>query len=468
MTTAKVNPHRPYYTPGLHHHNYTSLPSNDSIPLLLLEEPDHAQFKSLTTRCTSFALLKYFVTMLTSPFEVGTTLLQVQYSPHQDVEVFGLPQLDSSSRLSSSIHQFDADSDSEDDGFYRRPEDRTSIDTIRIRTDSNSLSSVSVFDDKNRPIYQMAPMEGGGVLEILSSIVKQPTEGWKSLFKGQRVTWVYEMLRTLLRPTLESSLNDLFGLYDDTIPLLHLDSVTPNITTLLASHLVVGVLLSPLEIARTRLVVQSASPLCSKYNGPLHALRTMFSEEGGIRGVYLSKNLLPTLFYHLITPLISCSTPLLIARILRISAADSPILYGAAELTLSTLGLLILLPLETIRKRLHCQVPGDFKSTVAIRPQPYRGVLDALYKIMKEEGTRHKRSANANVNRNKNTKHWMDDHSSSDSDADLFPQRQATNNVKTVTSAWGIRGLYRGFSMQLAANVMLFVFQTMNGLDGRE
>lgn len=276
------------------------------------------------------------------------------------------------------------------------------------------------------------------------------------------------MLRTLLRPTLESSLNDLFGLYDDTIPLLHLDSVTPNITTLLASHLVVGVLLSPLEIARTRLVVQSASPLCSKYNGPLHALRTMFSEEGGIRGVYLSKNLLPTLFYHLITPLISCSTPLLIARILRISAADSPILYGAAELTLSTLGLLILLPLETIRKRLHCQVPGDFKSTVAIRPQPYRGVLDALYKIMKEEGTRHKRSANANMNRNKNTKHWMDDHSSSDSDADLFPQRQATNNVKTVTSAWGIRGLYRGFSMQLAANVMLFVFQTMNGLDGRE
>lgn len=103
MTTAKVNPHRPYYTPGLHHHNYTSLPSNDSIPLLLLEEPDHAQFKSLTTRCTSFALLKYFVTMLTSPFEVGTTLLQVQYSPHQDVEVFGLPQLDSSSRLSSSV-----------------------------------------------------------------------------------------------------------------------------------------------------------------------------------------------------------------------------------------------------------------------------------------------------------------------------------------------------------------------------
>lgn len=34
----------------------------------------------------------------------------------------------------------------------------------------------------------MAPMEGGGVLEILSLIIKQPTEGWKSLFKGKYYT----------------------------------------------------------------------------------------------------------------------------------------------------------------------------------------------------------------------------------------------------------------------------------------
>lgn len=75
------------------------------------------------------------------------------------------------------------DTDSEDeDGFFKRPDERTSIDTIRIRLEN--LSSVSVYDDKNRPVHQMAPMEGGGVLEILSAIVKQPTEGWTSLFKG--------------------------------------------------------------------------------------------------------------------------------------------------------------------------------------------------------------------------------------------------------------------------------------------
>jgi fusion and transport protein UGO1 len=195
------------------------------------------------------------------------------------------------------------------------------------------------------------------------------------------------MLRTVLRPALEGTLNDMFGLYDDTIPLLHLDNATPNILTTVVSHLTIGLLLSPLEIIRTRLVVQSASPLCSKYKGPIHALRTMLYEEGGLYGVYISSiNLFPTLLYHTITPLLSCSTPLIIARLLHISPTDNPILYGAAELALSTLGLIVMMPIETIRKRLQCQAKGteSLKSTVALRPAAYRGFFDALYKIIKE------------------------------------------------------------------------------------
>lgn len=286
------------------------------------------------------------------------------------------------------------------------------------------------------------------------------------------------MLRTVLRPALESSLNDMFGLYDDTIPLLHLDNVTPNISTIVVSHLVIGWLLSPLEIIRTRLIVQSSSPLCSKYKGPIHAFRTMLHEEGGLRGIYLtSKNLFPTLLYHTITPLLSCSTPLIIARLLHISPADSPILYGAAEFTLSTLGLLVMLPIETIRKRLHCQINnGDFKSTVALRPAPYRGFFDALYKIMKEEGTRNKRSASSSSFNKVDSKKLNHSSDESDSDDDLFlntankkrasTQQQQDATTKTVSSAWGIRGLYRGFTMQLMANVMVLVFHTMNGIEG--
>ncbi len=60
------------------------------------------------------------------------------------------------------------------------------------------------------------------------------------------------MCHLFLQPTLEGALNDAFDLYDDTIPLIYLDHVGPNIATLVTSHLVVGVLLSPLEVAKTR------------------------------------------------------------------------------------------------------------------------------------------------------------------------------------------------------------------------
>lgn len=87
------NPLRPYYTPGLHHqHNYTSLPSNDTIPGHTPEVFDHEEtpFKNTAVKFASFAAFKYFMTMCTSPFDVGTTLLQVQYAPHQSVEVFAV------------------------------------------------------------------------------------------------------------------------------------------------------------------------------------------------------------------------------------------------------------------------------------------------------------------------------------------------------------------------------------------
>ncbi|KAI8979473.1 Prenylcysteine lyase-domain-containing protein [Mycotypha africana] len=488
-SSTKVNPHRPYYIPGNHHHNYTCISSTNADTVIVDEINQHAQLKNITTHYTSFALLKYFTTMLTSPFDVGTTLLQVQYAPHEDVEVLGLSHqyFTSNSQFSGSLSHIDLNSDSEEDGdFYSRPQNgqRTSLDSARHRIDN---SPVSVYDAENRPIYQMAPLKGGGVLQILTSIVRQPTEGWTSLFKGQTVTWIYEISKTLLRSALESTLNDMFGLYDDTIPLLQLDNVTPNIATLVVSHIIVGLLLSPLEIVKTRLIVQSAAPSCKKYNGLFHALRDLFKEEGGITGVYLySKNLIPTIFHHTLTPLISCSTPLLVSRMLKVSPADSPLLYSVADLAISTVGLIVMLPLETIRKRLQCQLPRErLKTTVAIRPQPYNGVLEALYRILKEEGTRNKKRSNSNMAGPLKAKHkrkqkvpnrWMDGIStsascssnSSESDCDNrkdFKNKKKQHVVKT-TSAWGIHGLYRGFTMQLTANIMSFVIQALNGLEG--
>ncbi|CAO3598224.1 unnamed protein product [Absidia cylindrospora] len=348
----------------------------------------------------------------------------------------------------------DDDEDDDEDDFYgehdhdrrRRPSEDIPVSATlelddpmfrpkQVAVDASGyVVRTSVYDDATRPSYQIKPIDKG-VWQGIGRLMKQQHEGWRSLFKGQYTNWLYEICHLFLQPTVEGSLNDSFGLYDDTIPLVHLDHVGPNLATLVTSHLLVGVLLSPLELIRTRLMVQSASPLHRKYKGPLHALRTILDEEGGLKGLFLNHNLWPTVLYHTLTPLLQNSTPLVIDRVLRISANDSPFLYGLAELGLNTLELMIMLPLETIRKRLQCQIrtrtpKKRFDSVVALRPVPYTGMVDAAYHIIKEEGG----------------------------------QRRGGKR-RTLSTGWGWRGLYQGFSMQCTSNIILFVLHAVNGIE---
>lgn len=301
---------------------------------------------------------------------------------------------------------------------------------------SGYVLRTSFYDDATRPPYQV-PIIQEGVWQTIGRLMKQPHEGWRSLFKGQYTNWLYEISHLFLQPTLEGSLNDAFNLYDDTIPLVHLDHAGPNLATLVGSHAIVGALLSPLELVRTRLVVQSSSPLHRKYKGPLHCLRTIYAEEGGLAGLY--PHLGTTLLYHSISPLLQNVTPLIIDRVLGISPNDSPFTYSLAELAFNMLEVIITLPLDTVRKRLQCQirsrVPSSkrFATVVPVRPVPYTGLSDAVYSIIKEEGV---------------------------------PPHKGKKKAKDSATALGLRGLYQGFSMQCTANVILFLLHAINGVDG--
>lgn len=381
--------------------------------------------------------------------------------------------------------------DDDDDGFYTTKPRISSLSNNMTTSPSTQLSyttdmksSYSVYDTAHRSRYQMAPMQGG-LLDILSQIIKHPSEGWQSLLKGQRVGWVYDLLRTSLQSTLEHHLNDLFGLYDDTIPLMHLDSVTGNLSTMLASHIAVGLLLSPLEIMRTRMIVQSSGPTEGPYRGVYRSWRSLIQDEDGLQSIYLSAlNVFPSILYHGLTPLLHYTAPILIDRTCHISAADHPILYGAATFGLSVFALLLTMPLETIRKRLHCQIgafrrhrqpstssstvaAAAFQTTVPLRPVYYHGILDALYKIMKEEGSSSVSATTATATASERKAIYTTTFSSSDEDDDTNyqVQRPVNEGRKKVTSAWGVRGLYKGFGIQLIANTMMFALHTLNGLD---
>lgn len=196
------------------------------------------------------------------------------------------------------------------------------------------------------------------------------------------------------------------------------------------------------DFLANRLIVQSSTPGVRSYSGLMNCLSSMRQNEGGLKGIYMSPNLFPTILYHFVTPLVSSTAPLVIDRLFHISASDAPIAYGLAKLLLSTLEVLMTLPIETIRKRIQCQVKfkdgKPFNTCVATRPVRYTGFLDGMYKVMKEEGTSSKRK-----------------------------NRHGEESVEKKSSAWGIQALYKGFGIQCASNVLSSLVHTLNGIEGQ-
>ncbi|KAI8993379.1 mitochondrial carrier domain-containing protein [Pilobolus umbonatus] len=447
---------RPYYTPGMGNGNYTTVPMDALSTVSYNDYDDLIDSKAAARELVNFTVLKYLTTAMSSPFEVSKTLLQVQYTPREDVDI----QLNTRVRSTDSDkeeHEYSDYSEGEENDFYEESDRRRrysvgsdagnagSIDVDdpmfrkKVPVDSSGyVVRSSVYDDSTRPPHELKPILG--VWQGIGQLMKQPHEGWSSLFKGQYTNWLYEITHLFLQPTLEGTLNDMLDLYDDTIPLIHLDRVGPNLATLVTSNLIVGFILSPLEIIRTRLIVQSAAPLQRKYKGPLHAFRTIIQEEGGVKGLYFSHNTLPTILFHTISPLIQNITPLIIDRVFRISASESPFFYSLAELGLNILEILITLPLDTIRKRLQCQIrsrtPGTkrYVPIVPLRPLPYTGVGNAVYSIVREEGGIQKKG-------------------------------KKKRSDKSLLNGWSLGGLYRGFSMQITSSIVLFFLHAINGIE---
>ncbi|ORX97980.1 mitochondrial carrier [Basidiobolus meristosporus CBS 931.73] len=387
--------------------------------LKALDFDEKLTLKELST----YAGIRYLTTGLVFPFAVGETLLQVQYLPSDE-------QLLRAS-LEEGHQQEHADSD--DPEFYDV--------NLGYDTQPRGLANTSLS-------HALPPLEAG-VWDSMQTLARHPTEGWLSLWKGQFTNWVHDMGQIFLQPSIEAVLNDTFDLYDDTIPLVHLESALPNVVTMVTSHVVTGVVLSPLEIIRTRLMVQSSSPHYKKYKGFFHALKTIIQEEG-LATFYWSYNLFPTILYHALTPLIGNTIPLVIDRFLNLSPADSPLLYSLAELGLNTLQLIITMPVDTIRKRLQCQIQSQSSerlvTIVSTRSTPYYGVVDCAYRIITEEGgSRTKRSKKAKNGRSLKRK---SDHPTA---------------KKSWWQRWGVQGLYRGSSMRFAGYLAVFANNVIGG-----
>lgn len=309
------------------------------------------------------------------------------------------------------------------------------------------------YDETNRGISwrRMVGFVEGYVASCrLSYLTTQLTF---SLTKGLLTSCLTEILSSTIQPLIHNFLQSLLF---PTISPFH----QPPILLPIASHLITGFLLSPLDLIRTRLIVQSFTPRHRRYSGPVDALSQILRDEGGLKGIYLHPHLLlPTVIDNTLRPIVSLALPSALAVYLGIQISEevNPIAWSLAELGGSCIGLLVTLPFETIRRRLQVQVRGTakpLKGCVEVRPVLYNGIVDTFWHVLTEERSdlpirrqRKRRGSQANSKGKERA---------DSGDSNEEPGEGWFRNT-------GIGQLYRGMGMRLGASAIVFILALISG-----
>ncbi|CAE6432477.1 unnamed protein product [Rhizoctonia solani] len=397
--------------------------------------------------------LQYATTAIAMPFEVGKVLLQIQWVPKDHVG----PAPD---ELISDEKEEDALSDASGDSYFHDPDEPRSRIRLeptepRLADEEGYVVRRSVSDKATRPqfIIPIGPSEG--VWGMIKRVGRWQTEGWLSLWKGQLTSCIIDVLSAFLQPVALSLLSLAFMPSDPTLSFSLSDTSRPvkPLAITVASHLLIGVILSPLDLVRTRLIAQTSLSSHKTYSGPVAALRDIYHKEGGLAGMYLHPNLLiPTVIENTLRPLLALSAPLFIERTLFVTEESHPVAYQVAELLFSSATLLLTLPIETARRRLQIQSRGSgrFQACVETRPSPYTGVADVLWKVLTEE-----RSMPITLRRRRMSSQGRQ------MDEEVKEKRSWINNT-------GIGQLYRGFGMGMGASGVVFLLATLAGGDSSD
>ncbi|KAJ3567157.1 hypothetical protein NP233_g6552 [Leucocoprinus birnbaumii] len=429
---------------------WSTRPTRNSIfelsPSLDLSEPSGINASQLFKTVVASAFLQYTSTALVNPWEVGKLLLQVQWVPRDA----GEPQTEVE-YVEEEYEETFSDSDN-DESYFADPHNNVTPKRYPAPRQTDEQGYVirrSVLEEGTRPEYIIAVGSVDGVWNMIKRVGRFRFEGWLALWKGLATSTLSEMLSTSMQPLINSFLQSLF--FPSMSP-FHQPPVILPIT----SHVLTGLILSPLELIRTRLIVQSYNNRYRTYTGPFDALHKILRDEGGLKGIYFHPNLLiPTLLDSALRPIVSFALPGLIASYFgasHITEETHPVAWGCAELTASCIGLLVTLPIETIRRRLQVQVRGaaePIKGCVELRPAPYNGVVDAFWHILTEERSDLPITYRRRPRRNSKSAKSKDDEKEEKGEVDDEPE--------SIWKNTGLGQLYRGLGMRLGASAIYFV-----------
>ncbi|KAJ7693676.1 mitochondrial carrier domain-containing protein [Mycena rosella] len=454
-------------------YQWSSRPSHNSIFDLspeLADPSDGIDPINLLKTVAASVILQYTSSAIAMPWEVAKLLLQVQWVPRDagDLEPSDVPEEDDDAVCAfyttsgAPASHFStpqlSESSNDNDSYFADPNatPHVGFSTLRQTDEQGYVVRRSVLEEGTRPEYIIPVGSASGVWGMMGRVRRFRGEGWLALWKGLLTSCITEVLSSTFQPMIRGLLPALF------LPTSAIFSSPPMFLPV-ASHLIMGFILSPLDLVRTRLIVQSFSARHCNYTGPFDALSRILREEGGLKGIYLHPHLLiPTLIDSALPPIVSFVLPGLLASYIgaQITKDANPIAWGFAELASSCLGLLITLPFETVRRRLQVQVRGTakpIKGCVELRPAPYNGVVDAFWHILTEE------RSDLPIPPQKRKRRLSKGKERAGAGAEERPARDGEE--ESWMKSTGIGQLYRGLGMRLSATVIMLGLVMFSGGD---
>ncbi|KAI1805968.1 mitochondrial carrier [Daldinia bambusicola] len=442
MSTTRegVNPLRPYYIPPSIGEQTGKLPSQpnpfsqgnatastsskyasrarDIFPDI--DYKDHLEDISPSTIQSVKSLVdellwKYTSVMMAQPFEVAKTILQVRSqddlgglntkpsskaAPRPISPVLSSPSLPSPNIAAPKRSVWDEGGESDSD-----PEGSSYFTTNTPYTPTPSSKSTKRRDSSPadparspvRPIvlpHQLALKRPDSIFDVLSQLWSK--ESMWGVWKGTNATFLYTVLQSLLENWSRSLLSALLnvpdlGLKDDVDRLVDVASPYPwaSLCVAAAAAVATGLILSPLDLVRTRLIVTSTG------RTPRRTLATLRSLPSWLCP---SSLIAPTILNSLVHPLLTLSTPLVLRTQFLIDREQSPMTFSVAKFCTSVASLFVKLPLETVLRRGQVAVLSEHtylealdqtdKLETIVTPGPYNGVFGTMYTIATEEGSR--------------------------------------------------------------------------------
>ncbi|KAK4230417.1 mitochondrial carrier domain-containing protein [Podospora fimiseda] len=362
-------------------------------------------------------LWKYTSVLLAQPFEVAKTIMQVRSQDDlggleaaaEEAAAEAARQKKASQRIpmyDDERQAYDSDSEAEEMSYFTSNHTRAQSPTLsRSRQrDSSPLETPKL--PKPIPAHQLAIRTPNSVLEVIAQVWQK--EGAWGVWKGSNATFLYSVLQSLLENWSRSLLSALFnvpdlGLRHDTDRLIDIASPYPwaSLCVAAAAAVVTGLILSPLDLVRTRLVITSTTRASRRTLSALRSLPSYFCP---------SSLFFPTILHSLVHPLLTLSTPLVLRTQFLIDKELAPTTFSIAKFCSSTVALLIKLPLETVLRRGQVAVLSSPEYVQALvggaapkskKQQPaeemtletivpigkYNGVFGTMYTIVNEEGS---------------------------------------------------------------------------------